>query len=85
MFPISGLGEPNIYQNLGDFTRMWGFYLEGVWREELSGGYLESLWLCEELSGGYLESLWLCEELSGGYSQEMMGLVLVYILLMGMR
>ena len=22
--------EPNIYQNLGDFTRMWGFYLEGV-------------------------------------------------------
>ena len=29
-FPISGLGEPNIYQNLGDFTRRWGFYLEGV-------------------------------------------------------
>ena len=28
-FPISGLGEPNIYQNLGCFTRMWGFYLEG--------------------------------------------------------
>ena len=24
------LGEPNIYQNLGDFTRKWGFYLEGV-------------------------------------------------------
>ena len=23
-FPISGLGEPNIYQNLGDFTRMKG-------------------------------------------------------------
>ena len=23
-FPISGLGEPNIYQNLGDFTIMWG-------------------------------------------------------------
>jgi len=29
-FPIGGLGEPNIYQNSGDFTRMWGFYLEGV-------------------------------------------------------
>ena len=27
-FPISGLGEPNIYHNLGEFTRMWGFYLE---------------------------------------------------------
>jgi len=27
-FPIGGLGEPNIYHNLGDFTRMWGFYLE---------------------------------------------------------
>ena len=27
--PISGLGEPNIYQNLGDFTRKWEFYLEG--------------------------------------------------------
>ena len=24
------LGEPNIYHDLGDFTRMWGFYLEGV-------------------------------------------------------
>ena len=22
------LGEPNIYHNLGDFTRKWGFYLE---------------------------------------------------------
>jgi len=28
-FPISGLGEPNIYQNMGDFTRMWDF----TWRE----------------------------------------------------
>jgi len=37
-FPISGLGEPNIYQNLVCFTRMWGFYLE-------------CLWLCEELVG----------------------------------
>jgi len=25
-----GLGELNIYHNLGDFTRTWGFYLEGV-------------------------------------------------------
>jgi len=24
------LGELNIYHNLGDFTRKWGFYLEGV-------------------------------------------------------
>ena len=22
-FPIGGLGEPEIYQNLGDFTRKW--------------------------------------------------------------
>ena len=27
-FPIRGLGNPNIYQNLGDFTRMRGFVLE---------------------------------------------------------
>ena len=25
--PISGLGEPYLYQNLGYFTRMWGFLL----------------------------------------------------------
>jgi len=24
------VGEPNLYHNLEDFTRMWGFYLEGV-------------------------------------------------------
>jgi len=24
------LGEPYMYHNLGEFTRMWGFYLEGV-------------------------------------------------------
>jgi len=40
-FPISGLGEPNIYHDLLDITRMRGF----TWRmsdcEELSGGYLE--------------------------------------------
>ena len=23
------VGEPNLYHNLEDFTRMWGFYLEG--------------------------------------------------------
>ena len=28
--PISGSEEPNIYHDLGCFTRMWGFYLEGV-------------------------------------------------------
>ena len=39
-FPISGLGEPKIYQNLGDFTRIWGF----TWRlsdcEELVGNHM---------------------------------------------
>ena len=29
-FPIGCLGDPYIYQNLGDFTRMRGFYLEEV-------------------------------------------------------
>ena len=29
-FPISGLGKPKLYQNMWCFTRMWGFYLEGV-------------------------------------------------------
>jgi hypothetical protein len=28
-FPISGLGKPNIYHNLEDFTRMWGVLLGG--------------------------------------------------------
>ena len=27
-FPISGLGEPNLYHQSVCFTRMWGFYLE---------------------------------------------------------
>ena len=45
MFPIIGLGEPNIYQNLGDLS--------------INGGYLEFLRLCEELSGGYLEGVQL--------------------------
>ena len=27
-FPISGLGEPKTYQNLGDFTMCVEFYLE---------------------------------------------------------
>jgi len=27
-FPISGLGERNIYQNLGDLTRIWDY----TWR-----------------------------------------------------
>ena len=30
-FPIESLGKPYIYQNLGDFTRIGDFYLEGVW------------------------------------------------------
>ena len=29
-FPIGGLGKPKLYQNMWCFTRMWGFYLEGV-------------------------------------------------------
>ena len=29
-FPIGGLGEPNIYHDLVDFTRIGGFDLEGV-------------------------------------------------------
>ena len=28
-FPIDGLGKPNIYHNLGDFTRIGDF----TWRE----------------------------------------------------
>ena len=28
-FPIGVLGEPYMYHDLGEFTRMWGFYLEG--------------------------------------------------------
>ena len=36
-FPIIGLGEPNIYHDSGDFSRMWDF----TWRvsdcEELVG------------------------------------------------
>ena len=30
---------------------------------------VEVLWLCEELSGGYLEGVWLWR-ISGGYLQE---------------
>jgi len=32
-FPFCNLGEPNIYQNLGDFTRMWGFLFEDIFGE----------------------------------------------------
>ena len=28
VFPIGGLEEPKIYQNMVCFTRMWGIYLE---------------------------------------------------------
>ena len=41
--PISGLGEPKLYQNLGCFTRMWG----GLWKVSdlcrISGGYLQGM------------------------------------------
>ena len=42
-FPIGGLGETYIYQNFGDFTRMWGFYLKGVWLWRISGGYSQEM------------------------------------------
>ena len=29
-FPLSGLGEPNIYHDSGRFYKKLGFYLEGV-------------------------------------------------------
>ena len=38
----SVLGEPNIYQNLRDFTRKWGFYLE-VLGEEVIISWVNSL------------------------------------------
>tara|TARA_B100000809_G_C14846181_1_gene426598 strand:- start:442 stop:573 length:132 start_codon:yes stop_codon:yes gene_type:complete len=28
--PISGLGEPNIYHDVGCFTRMWGVGIEDI-------------------------------------------------------
>ena len=40
-FPINGLGEPNIYHDLGNFTRKWGFYLEG---SEFRLDYWEGFW-----------------------------------------
>ena len=43
-FPIMVLGKPYIYQNLEDFKRMRGVYLETVG-------------LCEELSGGYSKEM----------------------------
>ena len=42
-FSIGGLGEPNIYQNLGDLTRIGDF----TWRvsdcEELNGSYSQEM------------------------------------------
>jgi len=37
------LEEPNIYQNFGDFTRKWGFHLEGVWLWRISGGFSQDM------------------------------------------
>jgi len=42
-FHINGLVEPNLYHNLGEFTRMCGFYLEGVWLWRISGGYSQRM------------------------------------------
>jgi len=36
-FPIVVLGEPNIYHDSGDFTRIWGFYWRVSDCEELVG------------------------------------------------
>ena len=36
--PISGLGKPNIYHNLENFTRMWDFTWMVSDCEELEGG-----------------------------------------------
>ena len=35
--PIASFGDPNIYQNLGDFTRMWDFTWRVSYCEELVG------------------------------------------------
>jgi len=42
-FPIGGLGEPNIYQNLGEFTRIGDFTWSVSDCEGLSGNYLEGV------------------------------------------
>jgi len=40
------LGEPNIYQNLGDLARMWDFTWSCVWLWRISGSYsLEMMWV----------------------------------------
>ena len=48
------LGEPNTYQNFGCFTRMWGFYLVGVWLWRISGSYSHEM-MRLVLGGFYLE------------------------------
>jgi len=45
-----------LYQNMWCFTRIWGFYLDGVWLWRISGGYLETVWLWR-ISGGYLQEM----------------------------
>ena len=46
-FPISGLGEPNIYHDSGVFYKNVGIWLGGLSDcEELSGGYSqEMMWM----------------------------------------
>jgi len=36
-----------LYHNLGDFTRMWGIYLEVVWLWRISGGGQSHNWMCD--------------------------------------
>jgi len=47
-FPIIGLGEPNIYHDLGIFYKNRRFYLEGVWLWRISG-VPSGLWLSRGL------------------------------------
>jgi len=46
-FYINGLVEPNLYHNLGEFTRMCGFHLEGAWLCRISGGGQSHNWVCD--------------------------------------
>ena len=65
-FPIGGYRRTQYITSIGLNFNVWGVF----WRVSD----------CEELSGSYLEVLCLCEELV--FSQEMMRLVLGYVLRM---
>jgi len=52
-------GESNIYLNMWDFTRMWGFYLETICLCEELVGVTWRLSDCEELVGVNQDVVWL--------------------------